>query len=149
MRGGRNPTQIANFYGNDFIPANPPDTKVEPITITVGETQLVEENIFSFTHTVEMPWMLPGIPPTNKKVRVPLVVIVGFENGKVNKEHIFWDQASVLYQIGVLDRNLNGMAQSVAGDECCDVLVHTRDPILSAPFPPPEEISAASSTSNA
>jgi carboxymethylenebutenolidase len=80
----------------------PPDTKLTPISRTVGEDQLVDEMIFSFTHTREMPWMLPGIPPTGRYVEVALVVIVRFRDGKLAHEHIYWDQASVLKQIGLL-----------------------------------------------
>ena len=69
---------------------------------TIGEDQLVDEIIFSFTHTQEMPWMLPGVAPTNRHVEVPLVVIVKFREGKLAHEHIYWDQASVLKQIGLL-----------------------------------------------
>jgi carboxymethylenebutenolidase len=58
--------------------------------------------IFSFTHTQEMPWMLPGVAPTNKRVEIPLVAIVHFRDGKLAHEHIYWDQASVLKQIGLL-----------------------------------------------
>ena len=80
----------------------PPDTRLTPVSRTVGEDQLVDEIIFSFTHTQEMPWMLPGIAPTNRHVEVPLVVIVRFREGKLAHEHIYWDQASVLKQIGLL-----------------------------------------------
>jgi carboxymethylenebutenolidase len=58
--------------------------------------------IFSFTHTLEMPWMLPGIAPTGRRVEIPLVAIVHFRDGKLAHEHIYWDQASVLKQIGLL-----------------------------------------------
>jgi len=68
----------------------------------VGEEQLVDEMIFSFTHTQEMPWMLPGIAPTNRYVEVALVAIVRFRDGKLAHEHIYWDQASVLKQIGLI-----------------------------------------------
>jgi carboxymethylenebutenolidase len=80
----------------------PPDTKLTPVSRTVSEDQLVDEIIFSFTHTLEMPWMLPGVAPTNRRVEVPLVVIVKFRDGKLAHEHIYWDQASVLKQIGLL-----------------------------------------------
>ena len=80
----------------------PPDTELKPISRTVGTDQLVDEMIFSFTHTMEMPWMLPGIPPTNKRVEIPLVAIVHFRDGKLAHEHIYWDQASVLKQVGLL-----------------------------------------------
>ena len=82
----------------------PPDTKLTPISRTVGEDQLVDEMIFSFTHTPEMPWMLPGIPPTNRLVEVALVAIVRFRDGKLAHEHIYWDQASVLKAAWITDR---------------------------------------------
>jgi carboxymethylenebutenolidase len=81
----------------------PPDVKVTPVSRTIGDTQIVDEFIFSFTHTVEMDWMLPGIAPTGKRVEVPFVAIIGFKDGKVQHEHIYWDQASVLVQLGLID----------------------------------------------
>jgi len=80
----------------------PPDTALTPISRTIGENQLVDEMIFSFTHSQEMPWMLPGVAPTNAHVEIALVVIVRFREGKLAHEHIYWDQASVLKQIGLL-----------------------------------------------
>ena len=102
MTGGRGKAELRSFYSTDFIPKMPPDTKLTPVSRTVGADQLVDEMIFSFTHTDEMPWMLPGVAPTNKHVEVPLVVIVKFREGKLAHEHIYWDQASVLKQIGLL-----------------------------------------------
>jgi len=102
MTGGYGKDALRAFYSRDFIPSMPPDTTLTPVSRTIGEDQLVDEMIFSFTHTQEMPWMLPGIPPTNKRVEVPLVAIVGFRDGKLAHERIYWDQASVLKQIGLL-----------------------------------------------
>src|SRR6266436_3460358 len=102
MTGGRGKEELRAFYSRDFIPKMPPDTTLTPISRTVGEDQLVDEMIFSFTHTEEMPWMLPVVPPTNRRVEVPLVAIVKFRDGKLAHEHIYWDQASVLKQIGLL-----------------------------------------------
>ncbi|PYT27997.1 MAG: hypothetical protein DMG57_16490 [Acidobacteria bacterium] len=102
MTGGHGKQELRRFYSTDFIPRMPPDTRFTPVSRTVGEDQLVDEIIFSFTHTEEMPWMLPGVAPTNKHVEVPLVVIVKFRNGKLAHEHIYWDQASVLKQIGLI-----------------------------------------------
>ena len=103
LTGGAGRTALRSFYSRDFIPTMPPDTKLTPISRTVGHDQLVDEMIFSFTHTQEMPWMLPGVAPTNRYVEVALVAIVRFRNGKLAHEHIYWDQASVLKQIGLLD----------------------------------------------
>ena len=94
----------------------PPDTKLTPVSRTVGDDQLVDEMIFSFTHTAEMPWMLPGVAPTNRPVRVPLVVIVRFRDGKLAHEHIYWDQACVLKQLGLLTDD----ALPVRGAETAD-----------------------------
>jgi carboxymethylenebutenolidase len=102
LTGGVGKDALRAFYSADFIPSMPPDTKLTPISRTVGEDQLVDEMIFSFTHTQEMPWMLPGIAPTNRHVEVALVAIVRFRGGKLAHEHIYWDQASVLKQIGLL-----------------------------------------------
>ncbi len=103
MTGGSGKTELREFYSRDFIPCMPPDTKLTPISRTVGTDQLVDEMIFSFTHTQEMPWILPGIAPTHKRVEIPLVAIVRFRNGKLAHEHIYWDQASVLKQIGLIN----------------------------------------------
>lgn len=102
MTGGCGKSALREFYSRRFIPSMPPDTLLKPISRTVGEDQLVDEMIFSFTHTQEMPWMLPGVPPTNRHVEIPLVAIVRFREGKLAHEHIYWDQASVLKQIGLL-----------------------------------------------
>jgi carboxymethylenebutenolidase len=103
LTGGVGKSALREFYSKDFIPRMPPDTTLTPVSRTVGEDQLVDEMIFSFTHTQEMPWILPGVPPTNRRVEVALVAIVRFREGKVAHEHIYWDQASVLKQIGLLN----------------------------------------------
>ena len=102
LTGGYGKAALRDFYSKRFIPAMPPDTTLTPVSRTVGENQLVNEMIFSFTHTQEMPWMLPGVAPTNRRVEIPLVAIVRFRDGKLAHEHIYWDQASVLKQIGLL-----------------------------------------------
>jgi carboxymethylenebutenolidase len=102
MTGGAGKAALREFYSRHFIPSMPPDTLLTPISRTVGEDQIVDEMIFSFTHTQEMPWMLPGIAPTHRRVEVALVAIVRFRDGKLRHEHIYWDQASVLKQIGLL-----------------------------------------------
>jgi len=103
LTGGVGRDELREFYSKRFIPHMPPDTEMMPVSRTIGEDQLVDEMIFKFTHTIPMDWMLPGIPPTGKCVEVPLVAIVRFREGKLAHEHIYWDQASVLVQIGLLD----------------------------------------------
>jgi carboxymethylenebutenolidase len=102
MTGGFGKAALRAFYSRDFIPVMPPDTVTTLVSRTVGENQVVDEMIFSFTHTKEMPWMLAGIPPTNRHVEVALVAIVKFRGDKLVHEHIYWDQASVLKQLGLL-----------------------------------------------
>ena len=85
MTGGVGHDELKRFYKHHFVGANP------------------EEMLFCFTHTREIDWMLPGVPPTGRTVEIPLVAIVHFVDGKVAHEHIYWDQASVLVQIGKLD----------------------------------------------
>lgn len=103
LTGGVGRDQLQEFYSKRFIPQMPPDTEMIPISRTIGNDQLVDEMVFKFTHTIRMDWMLPDIAPTGKRVEVPLVAIVRFREGKLAHEHIYWDQASVLVQIGLLD----------------------------------------------
>ncbi len=103
LTGGSGRDELREFYSKRFIPQMPPDTEMTPVSRTIGEDQIVDEMIFKFTHTIPMDWMLPGISPTGKRVAVPLVAIIRFREGKLAHEHIYWDQASVLVQIGLLD----------------------------------------------
>ena len=103
MTGGVGRAAVYRFYKYHFIPKWPADTRVVPVSRTVGTEQVVDEIVLSFTHDIEMDTVLPGIPPTGRYVEIPAVVVVRFEGGKVAHEHIYWDQASVLVQIGLLD----------------------------------------------
>jgi carboxymethylenebutenolidase len=103
MTGGVGAREVRQFYTQYFIGRHPPDTAIVPLTRTVGQTRIVDELIYQFTHTIEMPWMLPGIAPTGRHVEVALVVVVEFVEGKISAERIYWDQASVLAQLGILD----------------------------------------------
>src|SRR6266480_2326665 len=103
LTGGVGKDELREFYSKRFIPQMPPDTEMIAISRTIGNDQLVDEMVFTFTHTIRMDWMLPGIAPTGKRVEVPLVAIVRFREGKLAHEHIYWDQASVLVQLGLLD----------------------------------------------
>ncbi|MDB5826629.1 MAG: putative carboxymethylenebutenolidase [Variovorax sp.] len=106
MTGGVGYKQLHHFYSDHFVNSNPPDTALTPISRTVGATQVVDEMLFTFTHTTEIPWMLPGVAPTGKRVEVPLLAVIKFRGNKLYHEHIYWDQASVLVQVGLLDPRL-------------------------------------------
>ena len=103
LTGGVGREELREFYSRRFIPQMPPDTEMTPISRTIGNDQLVDEMVFKFTHTIRMDWMLPGVAPTGKRVEIPLVVIVRFREDKLAHEHIYWDQASVLVQLGLLE----------------------------------------------
>jgi len=104
MTGGFGGDGVRRFYSEHFVNQIPKDAKVTPISRTIGKDQVVDEFIISFTHDAQWDYMLPGIPPTGKRVEIPHVVVMKFENGKVAHEHVYWDQASVLVQVGLLDR---------------------------------------------
>src|SRR6185312_13225286 len=103
MTGGVGLEGVRTFYGEHFIGKWPKDIEIQPVSRTVGESQVVDELVLSFTHDIEMPQLLPGIPPTGRSVRLAFCVVVGFADGKVAHEHIYWDQASLLAQVGLLD----------------------------------------------
>jgi carboxymethylenebutenolidase len=103
LTGGSGYDEVRSFYGRYFLHHWPKDTQVTRISRTIANDRLIDEIIVSFTHDVEMPAMLPGIKPTGRKVELAHVVVVGIEDGKVAYERIYWDQASLLVQIGLLD----------------------------------------------
>ena len=103
MTGGVGHAALRQFYATHFIPKMPPDHEMTLVSRTIGTDQLVDEMVTRFTHSIEMDWMLPGIAPTGRRVEVALVVIVRFRDGKLAHEHIYWDQASVLVQLGLLN----------------------------------------------
>ena len=103
MTGGVGKPALREFYSKYFIPQMPPDIELAPVSRTIGTNQLVDEMLVKFTHTIQMDWMLPGIAPTGKRIEVAVVAIVQFRDGKLAHEHLYWDQASVLVQLGMLD----------------------------------------------
>ena len=103
MTGGRGRTEMLEFYGRHFIPKMPADTEIVPVCRTVGQGRVIDEMIFRFTHDLEMDWMLPGVPPTGRRVEVPLVVVVQLRGDEIVCERIYWDQASVLVQLGLIE----------------------------------------------
>jgi carboxymethylenebutenolidase len=102
--GGRGKAELRTFYRDNFIPSWPDDLVMKPVNRIVGDSQLADELHLSFTHSKQMDWFLPGVPPTNKKVDIDLVVVVQFRGDKLACERIYWDQAEVLRQVGLLSR---------------------------------------------
>jgi carboxymethylenebutenolidase len=103
MTGGHGRDEVRAFYTNWFVGRWPDDTEVTQISRTVGQGRVIDELVASFTHDVEMPALLPGVPPSGRKVILPHVVVMGIVGGKVAYEHIYWDQASLLAQVGLID----------------------------------------------
>jgi len=103
MTGGVGYDGVYNFYKNDFVGKMPEDTKIIRLSRTVGRNQVVDELILSFTHDIEIKSMIPGIEPTGRYVELPHVVVMKFKGNKIEHEHIYWDQASLLTQLGLLD----------------------------------------------
>ena len=126
LTGGVGHDLLKRFYKHHFIPTTPKDTKLIPISRTIGADRLVDEMLFCFTHDIEIDWMLPGVAPTGKYVEIPLVAIVNFRGDKLYHEHIYWDQASVLVQIGLLDPKKSGLP--IAGAETARKLVDEKLP---------------------
>jgi carboxymethylenebutenolidase len=103
MTGGNGRKEVYEFYAKHFLHQIPPDTQIVPVSRTIGQNRVVDEMIFRFTHTIFMDVSLPGIPPTGKPVEMALVVVAQFDGDKLAHEHLYWDQASVLVQLGLLD----------------------------------------------
>jgi carboxymethylenebutenolidase len=104
MTGGVGREGVREFYRNHLVGKFfPPDAELITVSRTIGHDRLVEEVVVRFTHTTPIDWMLPAVPPTGKRIAAAAVVIVGFEGDKIAYERIYWDQAAVLVQLGLID----------------------------------------------
>jgi len=125
MVGGSGREGVRAFYADHLVGKFfPPDVEFTDVSRTIGDGRLVDELVISFTHTQEIEWMLPGVAPTGRPVTVAFVVIVGIADGKIAYEHIYWDQATVLVQLGLL--NPDGLP--VAGGEAAAGLLQVALP---------------------
>jgi carboxymethylenebutenolidase len=98
--GGRGKDELRAFYRDVFIPSWPADLEMTPVNRVVGADHIVDELQLRFTHSKQMDWLLPGVAATDRQLTIDFVVVVEFRAGKVACERIYWDQASVLRQIG-------------------------------------------------
>ncbi len=96
---------IRAFYADVFLAQIPADITAVSVSQLVGDNLLIEETVQAFTHDIAMDWMLPGIPPTGQRVEVTVIGVIGFRAGKMTFERLYWDQASVLVQLGILAAN--------------------------------------------
>jgi len=125
MMGGNGYDGVRSFYKNHLVGKFfPPDVTMNRVSLTVGANQIVEELVIGFTHTTTIDWLLPGVAPTGKRVEIGVVVIAGVKDKKLTHEHIYWDQASVLVQVGLL--NSNGLP--VCGSESAQKLLNPSIP---------------------
>ncbi|WHI45198.1 nuclear transport factor 2 family protein [Microbulbifer sp. VAAF005] len=114
---------LRKFYRDIFIPQMPADINLQLLSRTVGKDSLVDEFILHFTHSIRMDWFAPGIGATGKKLSIPHVGIISFSNRKISSEHIYWDQATVLDQLGILQSGL-----PVTGSSQCHRLLNSNSP---------------------
>jgi carboxymethylenebutenolidase len=133
LTGGRGDQELYAFYRDWFIPAWPDDVQVEQVSRTVGSERVVDELIIRFTHTCEMPFWLPAIAPTGRRVELPIVVVMAFDEAQVASEHIYWDQASLLIQIGLLETANLPIAGSIQAQALVDPAVALNGMITHTP----------------
>jgi hypothetical protein len=103
---GTDPQTLRSFFKNAFIPAGPASQHIRLLSRTVGTDKIVDEICFSFCHSAEVPWLLPGVQPTGRDISVNIVVVACFRAERIVRQSLYWDQADVLVQAGVLDSRL-------------------------------------------
>lgn len=115
LTGGVGLPSLLRFYRDFFIPGNPPSLRTTLLSRTVGSDKVVDEMLISLLHTQEIPWLLPGVPPTGRQIELVLVSVVKIVGGKLESERLHWDQASVLVQAGLLDARLGAVGLGQGG----------------------------------
>ena len=106
---------VYTFYRDDFLCKIPPDLEMEPVRQVVGDDHIADEFVLRFTHSVEMPWQVPGVAPTGRRAEIVMMVLVGFEGDKMAYEHLMWNHAALLSQLGVVDSPLAATGNGGAG----------------------------------
>jgi carboxymethylenebutenolidase len=119
MIGGLGQRELHRYYKYHFIPQNQGST-MTPVSRTIGSDRLVDEFVACFKHDKENDTLLPGIKPTGKYVRIPMVAIVQFRGNKLCSEHLYWDQASVLVQLGLISPSELPVTGAEAADKVLD-----------------------------
>ena len=123
LTGGVGREAVEAFYAQHFIGQLPPDAEMVPIAQTIGDDRLVEELVLRFTHTRVIDWLVPGIAPTGRSVEVAIIAVVQFEEGKIAQERIYWDQATVLAQLGLLDASMLPVAGAESAHKVLDPML--------------------------
>ncbi|KAJ5504480.1 Riboflavin kinase domain bacterial/eukaryotic [Penicillium fimorum] len=111
--GGSDISSLKDFFAHAYIPAGPVDQHVRLLSRTVGADRIVDEMLFSCRHTAEVPWLLPGVSPTDRDIRLIIVVVASFTAGQITRQSLYWDQAGVLVQAGLLDPGLVPSSKAV------------------------------------
>lgn len=119
LTGGDNRAGVRAFY-EVLVRQLPPDLKWLPVARTIGQEQVVIETLLTFTHTLQMDWILPGIAPTSRYVEIPMAIVFTVRDAKVASERVYWDVASTLVQLGVL----SGNGLPISGREGASKLMH-------------------------
>ncbi|KAF8514973.1 hypothetical protein JB92DRAFT_2811096 [Gautieria morchelliformis] len=102
MTGGTGRKELSAFYRDHFIFSNPTDIAFEPVSRTVGADRIIDEYILTMTHDRIVDCILPGVPPSGRKVAIPMISVVNVRGDRLHHEHIWWDQAGALKQVGVI-----------------------------------------------
>ncbi len=118
-KGGYGQRGVRRFYADEFFVGMPVDTKMTPVAQTIADNTLIDESVMSFTHDVPMEWLLPGIAPTGRPIEFAMIAVISFEDGKIASERLYWDQATMLVQLGVIDP----ATPSVRGVEAAKLLL--------------------------
>lgn len=104
LSGGKGKHELRRFYC-ELFEALSGDASITTLARTTGSDRVVDEVILSFTHDRTMNFILPGLKPTGKHITIPLVISATFAYDKLSREHVYWDQASVLKQIDSIDED--------------------------------------------
>lgn len=107
MTGGTGREELRHFYRHYFVNVHSDDYQIRSVSRTVGVNRLVDEMIATFTHDRMMDYFLPGVEPTGRKIMLATLGVVTFRGPKLRHEHLYYDQASVLVQAGLLDPKHN------------------------------------------
>jgi carboxymethylenebutenolidase len=98
--GARGADELRRHLADDVLPHQPADLATRRVSRTGDRWRVVDEELVSFTHDRELPWLLPGLAPTGRRVEVLAISLVTVRQQRVAEHRTLWDHHGLLAQLG-------------------------------------------------
>jgi carboxymethylenebutenolidase len=98
--GARGADALRRHLAEDVLPHRPVDLATTRVSRTGDRWRVVDEELVAFTHDRELPWLVPGLAPTGRRVEVLAISVVTVRRQRIVQHRTLWDHHGLLVQLG-------------------------------------------------